>query len=74
MTNAPFAGHYSSYTPGCDYLKYDSMFLPRPEFPKYSGDPLEFKAFMNNLKRILSHGYPIRRHYFASLFNTALMQ
>ena len=49
-TNAPFAGRYSSYTPGCSYLKYDSMFLPRPEFPKYSGDPLEFKAFMNNFE------------------------
>ena len=50
VTNAPFAGRYSSYTPGCSYLKYDSMFLPRPEFPKYSGDPLEFKAFMNNFE------------------------
>ena len=47
---APFAGSYSAYTPGCNYLKYDSMFLPRPEFPKYSGDPLEFKVFINNFE------------------------
>ena len=47
---APLAGSYATYAPGCNYLKYDSMFLPRPEFPKYSGDPLEFKAFINNFE------------------------
>ena len=40
-TGEPFCGQYSAYTPGCNYLKYDSMFLPRPEFPKFSGDSLE---------------------------------
>ena len=24
-------------------VNYDSLFLPRPEFPKFSGDPLEYK-------------------------------
>ena len=31
-------------------VNYDSLFLPRPEFPKFSGDPLEYKAFMNNFE------------------------
>ena len=26
------------------------MFLPRPEFPKFSGDPLEYQAFMQNFE------------------------
>ena len=26
------------------------MFLPRPEFSKFSGDPLEFKSFINNFE------------------------
>ena len=43
-------GQYSSYTPGFDNHTYDNMFLPRPELPKYSGDPLEFKAFISNFK------------------------
>jgi len=34
----------SSYMPGRG--NYDSMFLPRPEFSKYSGDPLEYKSFI----------------------------
>ena len=41
---------YSSYVPGLDNLTYDNMLLPRPELPKYSGDPLEFKAFISNLE------------------------
>ena len=31
-------------------VNYDSLFLPRPEFPKFSGNPLEYKAFMNNFE------------------------
>ena len=31
-------------------VSYDGMFLPRPEFPKFSGDPLEFKSFINNFE------------------------
>jgi len=32
------------------YLSYDKMILPRPEFKKFSGDPLEFKTFFTNFK------------------------
>ena len=49
-TREPICCQYSTYTPGCNYLKYDSMFLPRPEFPKFSGDPLEYQAFMQNFE------------------------
>ena len=31
-------------------VDYDSMFLPRPEFPKFKGNPLEFKSFLNNFE------------------------
>ena len=43
-------GQYSFYAPGLDNLTYDKMFLPRPKLPKYSGDPLEFKAFISNFE------------------------
>ena len=36
------------YTPSA--ANYDSLFLPRPEFTKFSGDPLEFKTFMSNFE------------------------
>ena len=36
------------YQPWLYNVDYDSMFLPRPEFPK--GDPLEFKSFLNNFE------------------------
>ena len=49
-TREPICGQYSTYTPGCNYLKYDGMFLPRPEFSKFSGDPLEYQAFMQNFE------------------------
>ena len=44
----PYPGQQSSYVPGRP--SYDSMFLPRPEFPKYSGDPLEYSSFINNFE------------------------
>ena len=31
-------------------VDYNSMFLPRPEFPKFKGNPLEFKSFLNNFE------------------------
>ena len=31
-------------------LSYESLFLPRPEFAKFSGDPLEFKIFLDNFE------------------------
>ena len=31
-------------------VKYDNLFLPRPELSKFSGDPLEFKLFISNFK------------------------
>ena len=36
------------YTPHA--LHYDNLFLPRPEFPKFSGDPLEYKPFIQNFE------------------------
>ena len=43
FTNTP----YQSWLYNVDY---DSMFLPRPEFPKFKGNPLEFKSFLNNFE------------------------
>ena len=31
-------------------LSYESLFLPQPEFAKFSGDPLEFKNFLGNFE------------------------
>ena len=31
-------------------LSFDSLFLPRLEFSKFSGDPLEFKNFLSNFE------------------------
>ena len=31
-------------------LSYESLLLPRPEFAKFSGDPLEFKNFLSNFE------------------------
>ena len=31
-------------------VNYDSMFLPRPEFPKFSGDPLQYRTFITNFE------------------------
>ena len=31
-------------------VKYDDLFLPRPELSKFSGDPLEFKLFISNFE------------------------
>ena len=31
-------------------LSYESLFLPRPEFAKFSDDPLEFKNFLGNFE------------------------
>ena len=31
-------------------MTYDSLFLPRPELPRFYGDPLEFAAFISNFE------------------------
>ena len=31
-------------------VNYDSMFLQRPEFPKFSGDPLQYRTFITNFE------------------------
>ena len=31
-------------------VNYDSMFLPHPEFPKFSGDPLQYRTFITNFE------------------------
>ena len=43
FTNTP-------YQPLLYNVDYDSMFLPRPKFPKFKGNPLEFKLFLNNFE------------------------
>ena len=52
--DSPIYSHVSPlFYPGVynqNSVNYDSLFLPRPEFPKFSGDPLEYKAFMNNFE------------------------
>ena len=37
-----------AYNP--DSVKYDDLFIPRPELPKFSKDPLDFKGFINNFE------------------------
>ena len=32
------------------YLSYDELFLPRPEFEKFNGNPLEFKTFLTSFE------------------------
>ena len=38
------------YQPWVYNVDYDSMFLPRPEFSKFNGNPHEFKSFLNNFE------------------------
>ena len=37
------------FTP-LSYPAYDELFLPRPEFKKFNGNPLEFKSFITNFE------------------------
>ena len=43
------------YPPAETYFRQpflvEDWFLPRPEFPKFDGDPLKFRTFMNNFER-----------------------
>ena len=32
------------------YLSYDELFLPRPEFKKFNGNPLDFRLFITNFE------------------------
>ena len=34
-------------------VKYDDLFLPRPELSKFSGDPLKFKLFISNFETLV---------------------
>ena len=43
FTNTP-------YQPWLYNVDYDNMFLPKPEFPKFKGNSLEFKSFLNNFE------------------------
>ena len=58
------------YQPWLYNVDYDSMFLPRPEFLKFNGNPLEFKSFLNNFK---THLEP-RVHDEQTLFCLLLQQ
>ena len=47
--NPYFANNY--YQPWSQPMWYDDMYLPRPEFARFSGNPLQFRTFMNNVER-----------------------
>ena len=64
FTNTP-------YQPWLYNVDYDSMFLPRPEFPKFKGDPLEFKSFLNNFETHLEPRVHMNELRFASCFSIA---
>ena len=78
VTPICYPGFYSPHA-----LHYDSLFLPRPEFPKFSGDPLEYKPLEYRsfriqtykiLKLVLNQGFEMRKHCFACFYNTARRQ
>ena len=50
-------------------LSYESLFLPRPEFAKFSGDPLEFKNFLGNFEIHVESESQTKILYFVYLFN-----
>ena len=60
FTNTP-------YQPWLYNVDYDSMFLPRPEFPKFKGNPLEFKSFLNNFETHLEPRVQDERTLFCLL-------
>ena len=60
FTNAP-------YQPWLYNVDYDSMFLPRPEFPKFKENPLEFKSFLNGMGRTLEQMHKSKYFYFCEL-------
>ena len=39
------------FFPRAHQLSYDELFLPRPEFKKFNGNPLEFHSFIANFER-----------------------
>ena len=43
------------------------MFLPRPEFPKFKGNPFEFKSFLNNFETHLEPRVQDERTLFCLL-------
>ena len=45
---SPSLYYLGVYNP--DSVKYDNHFLPRPELPKFSGDTLDFKSFINSFE------------------------
>ena len=55
------------YQPWLYNVDYDSMFLPRPEFPKFKGNLLVFKSFLNNFKTHLEPRVQDERTLFCLL-------
>ena len=41
---------FASFAPYPYNVSYDELFLPRPEFKKFNGNPLEFRSFISNFE------------------------
>ena len=41
---------FPSFSPYFHNVSYDELFLPRPEFKKFNGNPLEFRSFIDNFE------------------------
>ena len=48
-------------------LSYESLFLPRPEFAEFLGDPLEFKNFLNNFEILVESRVTDQNTFFCLL-------
>ena len=50
-------------------VTYDSLFLPRPEFSKFAGDPLEFQLFISNFETHIEPRVQCERTLFCLLIS-----
>ena len=72
--STPPLGQTSTYVPGFSNFRYDNMFLPRPEFSKYSGNSFEFKAFINNFESHIEPRVQDQKCFSIFLLSTVLTQ
>ena len=50
MSQARQPPGFASFAPYPYNVSYDELFLPRPEFKKFNGNPLEFRSFISNFE------------------------